>query len=190
MDIKWEFLEEWLVSHPKKFIEATRDPNYKHYCDEKTSFENITNGLRILDRARKDSRNKNNQNTIPRLPCDEVKERLEGAKIKVKHLVKYGNERCEIYALNCKTDNGDNTFDGIFIRYGNDFLMVAIDGAHRFMDSTWFSYQNSDGSSSELFGEWDDDKEEWVIDESEFELDTILEKTSESFMLGVYDMQH
>ncbi len=68
--------------------------------------------------------------------------------------------------------------------------MIAIDGAHRFMDSTWFSYQNSDGSSSELFGAWDEKERKWIIKEFEFELDSILEKASESFMLGVYDMEH
>ena len=190
MDIQWEFLEEWIVSHPEKFIKATRDNKYTRYCDQKTSFENISNGLRILDFVRKDSRDKYDQNTIPKLPCEDVRERLEGVNIKVKYLVKYGNEKCEIYALNCKTDHGDNTFDGVFIRVGDEFLMVAIDGSHRFMDSTWFLYQNSDGSSRALFGEWNDKLRKWIVEDDEFELDSILEKTSESFMLGVYDMEH
>lgn len=177
-------MDRWLISKPEKFIQAKRDDRYddNSCCDQKTSFENITNGLRVIYQARTCSRDKFDQNTLPKVSCDDIKERLVGAKIKVYQIVKYGNADCEVIAVKCHRIDGDNSFDGVFIRYDDEFVMVAIDGAHRIMDSTWFSYQNSDGSSCPIFGKWTEREDPC--------LDRILKWTTDSFMLGCFDMDY
>jgi hypothetical protein len=118
-----------------------------------------------------------------------IKSQIEHTKTNVSQIHLWLHDAAELLVVRCKTCE-DYDFEIVMMRVNKEVLCVGNRCSHRFIFCNAFEYTNSDGSSSDFFGAWNDKKGKWVVKDRDLEIWNVLRVARDRYIVGCYDDEH